>query len=161
MGIQSAPYPRSYSQWLNSKWKPVTSGVPQRSTLGPIPFIIFLHDTDRGIECTLSNVADDTKQCDAVDLLEGADPIQRDTDRLKRWAQQTPRRSTTASVRSCTRTGAITRISMSGTTTSIKDLKKEGKYILKRQTMQNLLKIVSRIYYYLVTMKNHKLIPLH
>ncbi|KAK4831146.1 hypothetical protein QYF61_015449 [Mycteria americana] len=57
-----------------SKWRPLRSGIPQGNM-------------DSGIECTLSKSADDTNLCGAVHMLEGRDAIQRDLDRLERWAR--------------------------------------------------------------------------
>ncbi|KAK4827700.1 LOW QUALITY PROTEIN: hypothetical protein QYF61_020978 [Mycteria americana] len=54
-----------------SRWTSVTSGVPQGSILGP---------------CTLSKFADDTKLRGTVDVPEGWDVIQRDLDKLEKWA---------------------------------------------------------------------------
>jgi len=45
--------------------------LPQGSVLEPVLFKIFAGDVDSGIECTLGKFANDTKMCDAVDMLEG------------------------------------------------------------------------------------------
>jgi len=70
---------------MNS-WRTVTSGVPQGSVLGLALFKILVSNKDHGIKCTLSKSGNDTELCGAVDMLGQRDAIQRDLDRLERWA---------------------------------------------------------------------------
>lgn len=55
------------------------SGISQGSLLG-----LALGDMGNGIECTLSNFADDTKLCGGVIMLEGRNTIHKGLDKLER-----------------------------------------------------------------------------
>ena len=68
-----------------STWSLVTSDIPQGSVLGLELFNIIEGNMDSRIKCTLK-FADDTKLSGVDDTLEGRDVIQRNLDRLERWA---------------------------------------------------------------------------
>ena len=78
-----------------SNWDPVTSGVPQGSVLGPLLFLMFVHDIPNEIRNFISLFADDTKIFAAVhdqtDTIEGT--IQHDLNALQDWATKMQMRS--------------------------------------------------------------------
>ncbi|KAF7254056.1 RNA-directed DNA polymerase from mobile element jockey [Varanus komodoensis] len=70
----------------SSGWWPVTSGVLQGSVLGLILFNLFINDMEEGVNSLLIKFADDTKTGAVATTEEQVLQIQKDLDRLWKWA---------------------------------------------------------------------------
>ena len=69
--------------------KPVISGVPQGSVLGPILFIIYINDLHKVVKnCDPGSFADDTKIQRKIDISEDAEIVQEDLDSIIEWSKK-------------------------------------------------------------------------
>ena len=71
-----------------SGWRPVTSGVPQGSVLGPLLFLIYINDIDEGLHGVVSKFADDTKLGGIANTEEQGKLLQNDINKLKGWSEK-------------------------------------------------------------------------
>ena len=73
-----------------SEWRPVTSGVPQGSVLGPVCLVIFINDLDDVLDLVggfVSKFADDTKFGRIIRTEEDQIKMQNDIEKLMEWAE--------------------------------------------------------------------------
>jgi len=66
----------------------VTSGVPQRSILGPLLFLAYVNDIWRNTESTITLFADDCVIYRKMINNEDMEKLQKDLDRLGEWAAE-------------------------------------------------------------------------
>ena len=69
-----------------SNWLPVTSGVPQGSVLGPILFLIYINDLEKGINSRVLKFADDTKIFRCIKSPADSLILQNDLNKLVEWS---------------------------------------------------------------------------
>ena len=70
-----------------SSWAPVTSGVPQRSVLGPVLFVMFINDLPSVVNTNCKLFADDSKLYAKIAKEEDQRSLQEDLNACYKWAE--------------------------------------------------------------------------
>ena len=77
---------------FESEWGEIESGVPQASVLGPLLFLIYINDLEKGIKSQIKFFADDTS---LFSIVQGpyvsAHELNNDLKLISRWAHQMKR----------------------------------------------------------------------
>ena len=81
--IQRVPVNGTHSKSIS-----VSSGVPQGSVLGPMLFLIYINDIDKGIKSTVRLFADDSILYRTIWCYEDQVALQRDLNTLQLWADK-------------------------------------------------------------------------
>ena len=71
-----------------SCWKPVLSGVPQGSVLGPILFLVYINDLEGGVTGKILKFADDIKLFRKTKEIGDTFFLQDDIDKLVKWSEK-------------------------------------------------------------------------
>ena len=72
----------------SSEWNQVNSGVPQGSVLGPILFLVYINDLEKGLISKINKFADDTKLARAVGNKEEIKDLQNDLSKIVTWSEE-------------------------------------------------------------------------
>jgi hypothetical protein len=71
---------------VESEWKPVTSGIPQGSVLGPLMFVIFINDLPDTVNGQVYIFADDTKVFKNIQKAMDGSILQNDLNSMSIWS---------------------------------------------------------------------------
>ena len=73
---------------VKSNWKPVISGVPQGSVLGPLLFILYINDIELHLKNKISAFADDSKIVSSINNIGDCFKLQHDINYLIAWSDK-------------------------------------------------------------------------
>ena len=71
-----------------SDWRPVSSGVPQGSVLGPLLFLIYINDMPDALNHICKLFADDSKLIGVIKNSNDTMRLQEDLDKLSNWVNE-------------------------------------------------------------------------